>query len=250
MQNITQGMRLDIACVKFGLTESRNKAQSLIKKGKVCVNGTICKRASYAVESCDSISFLESLCFVSRAGEKLHYFLESNPYLTQDFHRLNALDIGSSTGGFSEVLLRLGVESVVCVDVGSNQLHTSLRQNRRVRFYERTDIRNFARENQESQTFSLVVCDVSFISIKDILSAIKALASGLLILLFKPQFEVGVEAKRNKKGVLMESQSAINALNQTLALLENEGFKILVCEESKVKGKEGNVEFFIAAQKL
>ena len=243
-----QKIRLDIACVKLGLCESRNKAQSLIKKGKVCVNDKVCKRVSCEVSSCDSISFLESLCFVSRAGEKLHCFLESNPYLKQNFHRLNALDIGSSPGGFSEVLLNAGVESVVCVDVGSNQLHTSLRQNPRVRFYERTDIRDFARENQESQTFPLVVCDVSFISIKDILSAIKALASGLLILLFKPQFEVGVEAKRNKKGVLMESKSAKVALEQTLALLENKGFRILVCEESKVRGKEGNVEFFIACQ--
>nr|WP_297681476.1 TlyA family RNA methyltransferase [Helicobacter sp.] len=244
----TQKIRLDIACVKLGLCESRNKAQNLIKKGKVCVNDKVCKRVSCEVESHDSISFLESLRFVSRAGEKLYYFLESNPYLKQDFQQYNALDIGASTGGFSEVLLKAGVKSVVCVDVGSNQLHTSLRQNPRVRFYERTDIRNFARENPESQTFSLVVCDVSFISIKDILGAIKALASGLLILLFKPQFEVGVEAKRNKRGVLMESQSAKVALEQTLALLENEGFRILVCEESKVRGKEGNVEFFIACQ--
>ncbi len=246
-----QATRLDIACVKLGLCESRNKAQSLIKKGKVCVNHQVCRKASYEVLASDSLSLLDSLCFVSRAGEKLHYFLESHADLIQDFTTLNALDIGASTGGFSEVLLRAGVQSVVCVDVGSNQLHARLRNNPRVRFYENTDIRAYARQiAHESQTFPLVVCDVSFIALKDILEAIKTLAAGLVILLFKPQFEVGVEAKRNKKGVLMESQSTMRALENTLALLEREEFKILICEESKVKGKEGNVEFFIACQRI
>lgn len=253
MQDLQQGQatRLDIACVKLGLCESRNKAQSLIKKGKVCVNHQVCKKPSYEVLASDSLLLLDSLCFVSRAGEKLYYFLESHPDLIQDFGILNALDIGASTGGFSEVLLEAGVQSIVCVDVGSNQLHARLRNNPRVRFYENTDIRLYAKQiNQESQTFPLVVCDVSFISLKDILEAIKTLAAGLVILLFKPQFEVGIEAKRNKKGVLMESQSIMRALESTLALLEEEQFKILVCEESKVKGKEGNVEFFIACQRI
>lgn len=110
-------MRLDIACVKLGLIESRNKAQDLIKRGKVCVNHQVCKKTSYEVLPSDSISLLESLYFVSRAGEKLHYFLESNPNLIKNFNNLRALDIGASTGGFSEVLLRAGVQSIVCVDV-------------------------------------------------------------------------------------------------------------------------------------
>ncbi|WP_297809911.1 TlyA family RNA methyltransferase [uncultured Helicobacter sp.] len=244
-----QETRLDIACVKLGLCESRNKAQNFIKNGKVCVNGEVCQKVSYEVSPHDSISLLNPLCFVSRAGEKLYYFLKSNPHLTQEFGSLKALDIGASAGGFSEVLLKAGVPSIVCVDVGSNQLHISLRQNPRVKFYERTDIRKFAKEYKESQAFSLVVCDVSFISLKEILSAIKVLASGLVILLFKPQFEVGIRVKRNKKGVLMDSQSIIRTLEQMLMLLNQEGFKILVCEKSKVRGKEGNVEFFIAATK-
>lgn len=239
-------MRLDLACVRLGLVESRNKAQSLIQKGKVCVNHQPCNKASYEVSSKDCITLLESLNFVSRAGEKLYYFLESNPNLVRDFGGLRALDIGASTGGFSEVLLRAGVQSIVCVDVGNHQLHKSLRENPRVRFYENMDIRSFV--GLESQTFPLVVCDVSFIALKDILEAIESLASGLVILLFKPQFEVGIEAKRNKKGVLMESQSTMEALEKTLGLLKN-NFKILCVQESKIKGKEGNVEFFIACQK-
>lgn len=239
-------LRLDIACVKLGIAASRNKAQSLIEKGVILVNKIPCIKSAYMLGVQDEITKLESKIFVSRAGEKLDCFLRANPIF--DFQGKNALDIGASTGGFCEVLLENGVESVVCVDVGENQLHGSLKENPRVRSYEKTDIREFAKRNKEQ--FEIVVCDVSFIGIKDILDSIIALASNQLILLFKPQFEVGREVKRNKKGVVQDKIAVQKALDRALELLEKSGFTLLKCTESQIAGKEGNVEFFIACQKL
>ncbi len=238
--------RLDLACVELGLVQTRNQAHTLIKKGKICVNGNVCLKNAQKVSTKDKITALEPQRYISRAGEKLDIFLNRHPKLLS-LCGISALDIGSSTGGFSGVLLQRGVGALVCVDVGRGQLHESLRQDERVRFYEGTDIRDFARQSDGS--FELVLCDVSFISIHKILESLKKLSRGIVILLFKPQFEVGKEAKRNKRGVLMESQSTKRALEQTLSTLERD-FRILVCEESQVLGKEGNREFFIACQKL
>ncbi|TLD85376.1 TlyA family RNA methyltransferase [Helicobacter sp. MIT 11-5569] len=243
-------MRLDIACVKLGIAPTRNKAHALIQKGKVCINGIPCVKSAYKLLAQDKITSLESQMFVSRAGEKLYYFLEE--YNSLDYKGKSALDIGASTGGFCEVLLQKGVESVVCVDVGNNQLHNSLRENARVKSYENTDIRDFAKRHakQYAKKFDIVVCDVSFIGLKDILDSIVVLSSYQVILLFKPQFEVGREIKRNKKGVVQNREAIKESLENMLILLKKSGFGILECKESKIAGKEGNVEFFIACQKL
>lgn len=238
-------LRLDIACVKLGIASTRSKAHALIQKGKVCVNGTPCVKNAYKLGEQDKITSLETTMFVSRAGEKLHYFLQECDGI--DCKGKSALDIGASTGGFCEVLLQRGVESVVCVDVGSNQLHHSLRENKRVKSYEKTDIRDFATIHKEK--FEIVVCDVSFIRLKEILDSIIALSSDKVILLFKPQFEVDREVKRNKKGVVQNAEAIKKSLENMLALLQKSGFRILECRESKIKGKAGNVEFFIACKK-
>lgn len=239
-------LRLDVACVKLRIASSRNQAHALIKKGKVCVNGIPCAKSAYVLGLKDKITKLESKIFVSRAGEKLHCFLKANPIF--DFQGKSALDIGASTGGFCEVLLENGVESVVCVDVGSNQLHYSLKENSRVKSYEKTDIREFATKYKGE--FEIVVCDVSFIALKEILDSIIALSRDKVILLFKPQFEVGRGVKRNKKGVVRDVIAIQKALENMLELLEKSGFKVLKTMESQIKGKEGNAEFFIACQKL
>lgn len=239
-------LRLDIACVKLGITNSRNKARALIEKGEIFVNGIPCLKSAYKLCMQDKVTSLKSKTFVSRAGEKLYCFLKANPIF--DFRNKNALDIGSSTGGFCEVLLEKGIQSVVCVDVGNNQLHSTLRGNLRVKSFENTDIRDFVKIYTEK--FDVIVCDVSFISIKDILDSIVILAQDKIILLFKPQFEVGREVKRNKKGVVQDKIAIQKALESMLGLLGKNGLKILKCMESEITGKEGNVEFFIACQKL
>ena len=226
------------------LNISRNKASELIKSGKVLSNGEICTKVSSEVSEA-KISLLDEI-YVGRGALKLKSFLETVKF---DLTVKNALDIGSSTGGFMQILLERGVKSVTGVDVGTDQLDASLRSDERVKIYEKTDIREFAK--QEQGKFDLITCDVSFISLAEILPAIGDLASenSLIITLFKPQFEVGVGVKRNKKGVVTDMKAINLAMKRFEVMANSLGFKMIVCKECEVRGKEGNVEFFYAFNK-
>jgi 23S rRNA (cytidine1920-2'-O)/16S rRNA (cytidine1409-2'-O)-methyltransferase len=172
---------------------------------------------------------------VSRAAIKLKGFL---PFTEWNLEGLNGLDIGSSTGGFTQVLLEEGVKSVTCVDVGSDQLHPSLRSDPRVNVYENTDIRTFASES----TYEIVTCDVAFIPLEHILEAIDKLSSRYIIVLFKPQFQVGREVKRDKNGVVKDNSAIGKSMirfEDACALL---GWKLVAKEAAHISGKEGNQE--------
>lgn len=238
-------MRLDLFCVKKGWFPSRNKAQESIQKGLVLVGDCVVLKSAFEVAENAVVRLKDERHFVSRAGEKLWNFLENNPLGITDFV---ALDIGSSTGGFTQVLLQKGAKEVVCVDVGKNQLHKSLREDCRIRLFEETDIREFG--GRITKEFDVIVCDVSFIPIKSIFDSFKERVGGWLILLFKPQFEVGREAKRSKKGVVLDEAKIQESLQIMKDFLENHGFKVAKCEESTPSGKEGNREFFIACQRI
>ena len=226
------------------LNISRNKASELIKSGKVLTNGEICTKVSSEVSEA-KISLLEEI-YVGRGALKLKSFLETVKF---DLTGKNVLDIGSSTGGFMQILLERGVKSVTGVDVGTDQLDASLRSDERVKIYEKTDVREFAKQEQDK--FDLITCDVSFISLAEILPAIGELASGnsLIITLFKPQFEVGVGVKRNKKGVVTDMKAINLAMKRFEVMANGLVFKMIACKECEVKGKEGNAEFFYAFNK-
>lgn len=230
-------MRLDVFLYKHSLAQSRQKAQELISSSLVLVNQKICTKNSYEVLEEDKVEVLEGKMWVSRAGGKLEGFLQ-NKNITICNKRV--LDIGSSTGGFSEVLLEYGAGEIVCVDVGSNQLHPSLKANPKITFYENTDIREFS-----SEGFELVVCDVSFISLRLIFQSIFSLCEGECILLFKPQFEVGKNVKRDKKGVLQDSNAVQKGLSEFVEWIRGFGVQIICVEKSQIKGKSGNEEYFI-----
>jgi 23S rRNA (cytidine1920-2'-O)/16S rRNA (cytidine1409-2'-O)-methyltransferase len=151
------------------------------------------------------------------------------------------LDIGSSTGGFTEVALRRGAKKVVAVDVGRGQLHPKLRGDPRVELFEGTDIREFT----YPERFPVILSDVSFISLLKILPAIGRLGApgGRLLLLFKPQFEVGPEVKRDKRGVVVDSREIERARARFEGEIEKLGWKIEGVYPSPVKGKEGNQEY-------
>ena len=229
-------MRLDLYLTKTFNIQSRNKACELIKSEKVKIDGMIISKPSFNVEENHTIELLEDDFYVSRAAYKLKYFLEELP----DFilENKNALDIGSSTGGFTQVLLENEVSSVTCVDVGSNQLHERIKYHPKITFFENTDIRNF----QSKEIFEIVTCDVSFISILNILNDINRLAPKDIIILFKPQFEVGTNVKRDKKGVVKDKNAILKArqkfVDSTLALNWNLKYSSL----SKLQGKDGNEE--------
>ena len=226
------------------LNISRNKASELIKSGKVLINGEICTKVSSEVSEA-KISLLDEI-YVGRGALKLKSFLEAMKF---DIAGKNALDIGSSTGGFMQILLERGVKSVTGVDVGTDQLDTSLRSDERVKIYEKTDVREFAKTHKNE--FNLITCDVSFISLSEILPAICELASesSLIITLFKPQFEVGVGVKRNKKGVVTDAKAVNLAMKRFEVLASSFKFELIACKECEVKGKEGNAEFFYAFNK-
>ena len=229
-------MRLDNYLVEKGFVESRNKAQALIKAGLVFVNEKVAKKSSYRVEESDSVNVQEHRSYVSRAAFKLDAFLEE---LRLDVQGRVALDIGSSTGGFTQVLLERNVAEVNAVDVGHDQLHHSLREDERVNVYEGCDIRKF----EPNRTFDLVVSDVAFISLLYILEDVQRLASRDIILLFKPQFEVGREVKRDKNGVVLDKKAIANAMQKFEDACAIKGWKLEKKSPSTLSGKEGNLEY-------
>ncbi len=230
-------MRLDYALFNQHLVSSREKAKALVLKNQVLVNQIVISKPSFIVKEGDKIELIAANLFVSRAGEKLGAFLEDHFI---DFTEKVVLDVGASKGGFSQVALLKGAKKVLCVDVGKMQLDESLKQDKRIECYEECDIRRF----KTPEKIDLVLCDVSFISLYCILETILPL-SGEFLALFKPQFEVGRATKRNKKGVVVDKEAILSALENFKNHLKTKDFQILKIQESLVKGKNGNVEFFI-----
>jgi 23S rRNA (cytidine1920-2'-O)/16S rRNA (cytidine1409-2'-O)-methyltransferase len=228
-------IRLDKYLVEQGFFESRNRALDAIKRGKVFVDG-VQGKASLKCDESSVIDIDEEKFYVSRAAKKLELFLESYPLILKE---KTALDIGSSTGGFVQILLENGVQNVTCVDVGSNQLHHSLRDNNKVAVFEETDIRDFKPE----KGFEVVTCDVSFISILQIVEAIDALAMSDMVLLYKPQFEVGRGVKRDSRGVVVDEKAILEAKATFEVKCSELGWELCYTELSKLAGKSGNVEY-------
>jgi len=227
-------MRLDEYLVKNNFVESRNKAKELIKNEKIKVNEKIITKPSFNVENV-KVEILQKI-YVSRAAWKLKNYLEKYDI---DFKEKEVIDVGSSTGGFSEVALEKGAKRVVCVDVGSNQLHKKIKENKKTDVFENTDIRNFYSKNR----FDMLISDVSFISLIKIFDKLNELAKDEMILLFKPQFEVGIQAKRDKKGVVIDDKAIKNAQINFEKKIKEYNWEILKKEISQIKGKEGNIEY-------
>ncbi len=225
-------MRLDEYLLRKGFVTSRNKAKELIKNKKVKVNDELINKPSFNVEN-PEIKILQKV-YVSRAAWKLKNYLEK---YNISFENKNVIDVGSSTGGFSEVALEKGAKKVVCVDVGKGQLHPKIKQNPKVEVYENTDIRDFT----YNEKFDILVSDVSFISLFKIFDKLNEF-SDEMILLFKPQFEVGKDVKRDKRGVVID-KAAIDKARKNFENYISKNYEILRGEESSIKGKEGNIEY-------
>jgi len=230
-------MRLDKYLVEEGYYESRNRAHDAIKEGKVTVDGKKPK-ASAKVDENTVVEVINEKFYVSRAGRKLDGFLAE---YSIDFKEKRALDIGSSTGGFAQIVLEQGVKSLDCVDVGHDQLHISLRKNDKLSLHEETDIRGF----KSDILFEMITCDVSFISILQIIKDIDKLAekgSGIVIL-YKPQFEVGKDVKRDSKGVVQDLDTIARRKEEFEAEAKRLGWIEKVQSLSSLTGKEGNQEY-------
>jgi 23S rRNA (cytidine1920-2'-O)/16S rRNA (cytidine1409-2'-O)-methyltransferase len=228
-------MRLDLYLTTAFDIQSRNKASELIKSNKIKCDGVIITKPSFNVEEHHNIEILEEDFYVSRAAYKLKYFLDE---IKLDLKSQNSLDIGSSTGGFTQILLEKNVKKVTCVDVGSNQLHERIKEDKRISFFENTDIRDF----KSDENFDIVTCDVSFISILYIIEDINRLSSKDIIILFKPQFEVGTNVKRDKKGVVKDKKAIEIARQKFLDKTIELNWKLNYSSFSKLQGKDGNEE--------
>lgn len=180
--------RLDMEMVRRGLVASRSQAESYIKLGKVKVDGRPADKPGQPVSEAVEIRLEQAEQYVSRAGLKLASVAER---LKLDFKNKVVLDVGSSTGGFTDYVLKHGAKKVIGVEVGTDQLHPSLRTEERIELHEQTDIRDF----KTSQEIDAVVIDVSFISLRDILPSVAGLSSRdtQIIAMVKPQFEAGAK---------------------------------------------------------
>ena len=229
-------MRLDKYLVEQGYFESRNRAIEAIKAGEVLLDSHTPKPSSLVKET-SVIEVKTGKYYVSRAARKLEEFLGEYP---ASIAGRRCLDIGSSTGGFTQILLEQGAETVDCVDVGRDQLHDSLRSDKRVDVHEQTDIRDF-----DAPPFEVIVSDVSFISLLHVLEAVDRLAapSADIILLFKPQFEVGREAKRDSKGVVTDKAAIVKAMERFEIATAELGWRMCQKTPSSIVGKEGNWEW-------
>ncbi len=230
-------MRLDLYLYKHFGIQSRNKAAELIKASKVLIGGLAVKKPSFEISEDTKLEILDDEALVSRAGEKLKIFLASAGI---DVNKKRVLDVGSSTGGFAQVLLQRGANEVYCVDVGSKQLHSSLRTNEKIQLFENCDLRDF----DQTCDFDLLTCDVSFISLSLLLKNIDSLAKSEIVLLFKPQFEVGKNVKRNKKGKVMNENAIVLAMKSFEEEAKNIGWDLRLTLPSEVLGKNGNTEYF------
>lgn len=231
--------RLDKFLVEKDLTESREKAIELIKAGFVKVNGKPIKKPSFKVSEKDCMEIEKQFPYVSRAGLKLEGALTVFNLSVKD---KVCLDIGASTGGFTDCLLKFGAKKVYAVDSGTKQLHQSLKNNPKVISMERTNAR-YLTKSQIPEEIEFLVCDVSFISVLKILPNIKQLLKEDFegVVLIKPQFELSRE--KLKKGVVKKKEFHIQAIEKVLNGLKEAGFGICNLDFSIPFGTDGNIEF-------
>ena len=238
---MSEKRRIDQLLVERGLAQSRQRAQSALMAGLVYVSGQRVDKAGALVAADAAIELRGETCpYVSRGGLKLARAVEA---FGLDLTDAVCMDVGASTGGFTDCMLRSGAAKVYCVDVGYGQLDWKIRSDPRVVVMERTNIR-YVTPEQLGEPLDLSVVDVSFISLKLVLPVIKTLLkpTGQVLCLIKPQFEAGKE-KVGKKGVVREKSTHKEVLDNFVALADELQFKILGLTFSPVKGPEGNIEF-------
>ena len=238
--------RLDAALVARGLASSRERARALILAGQVRVNGTVISKAGAPVDPGADISLIEpDHPYVGRGGIKLAHALDVFAIDVRD--RLG-LDVGASTGGFTDVLLRRGARQVVALDVGHGQLDWRLRSDPRVVVLERINARLLvpAQLPAAARTFDVITMDLSFISVRQVLPAIVPLLSdgGDLVVLVKPQFEAGRD-EVGKGGLVRDAAVHARVVEEVSAAADALGLTRIAMTESPITGTEGNREFFL-----
>lgn len=229
--------RLDQYLAAQQLVTSRSQAESYIKLGKVLVNGKVARKPGQLVSSEDTIALTATEQYVSRAALKL---ASIHAQFGVDFTGKVVLDVGSSTGGFTQYALQQGAQKVIAVEVGTNQLHPSLHGDARIELHEKTDIRNFSTK----QAIDIVVADVSFVSLREIMPSVRTLCgpNTKLMIMVKPQFEAA-HSDLKHKGVIKNDKMRRQILKDFEQWVSG-SFVVLDKADSQVSGFKGNVERF------
>lgn len=234
--------RLDHLLVEKGLVETRSQAESYIRLGEVRVEDKVIKKPGYFVAEETEVTLGVKTQYVSRAALKLASVVN---IFHLDFKNKIVLDVGSSTGGFTDYALQHGAKKVLSVDVGTNQLHPKLRKDSRVELHEKTDIRDF----QTKEKIDIVVIDVSFISMKLILNYVAKIApNSQIIAMCKPQFEA--EREQLNKGIVKNQKIRRIIVHQMEDWLKSNNFLIQNKADSAVSGEKGNIERFYKLLKI
>jgi 23S rRNA (cytidine1920-2'-O)/16S rRNA (cytidine1409-2'-O)-methyltransferase len=235
-------VRLDQSLVQLGLAASRSQAENYIKLGYVSVNGNPISKTGFMMSPSDKLRLNMQDQYVSRAGLKLASVAKA---LKLDFTDKTVLDIGSSTGGFTDYALQKGASKVIAVDVGTNQLHSSLRGDKRIELHEKTDIRDF----KPNESIDIILADLSFISLREILPRVAQQANKRtqIVAMVKPQFEAANNQLKHK-GVIKNEKMRRDILKDFESWAAS-GFIIQDKADSQVTGAKGNRERFYLLSK-
>ena len=237
-----QKQRLDKTMVARGHAATRSAAENWIRLGKVLVDGAVAHKPGMFVDESTQIKLVAHERYVSRAGLKLASVAQQ---LNISFDNTIVLDVGSSTGGFTDFALQHDAKKVYAVDVGTDQLHPSLRGNKRIELYEKTDIRDFV----PSETPDMVVIDVSFISLRQILPHVAKIVdkNTTIVAMVKPQFEA--QRQQLTRGGVVKNDGVRRAILREFEQWVRANFIIIDKADSEVKGAHGNLERFYILRK-
>ena len=233
--------RLDKEIVTRNLAPTRAKAQELIKNGSIKLNGKIVTKSSVDVLPSDIIELIDAttLKYVSRAGLKLEKAID---VFNIDFKDKNVMDIGSSTGGFTDCALQNGAKHIVAIDVGTNVMHPSLRDNPNITLLEQTNIKDL--DNGYFKDIDIIVIDVSFISLSKIFE--KIFSSRIkcnIMALIKPQFECGKKIADKFKGVILNPKIHSEIIQNVIGMATDFGYNLINLSPSPIHGGDGNIEY-------
>ena len=241
-------MRADVYLVSGGFVKSRSAAQNLISKGGVSINGKLVTKPSENIDENaeNTVEITQKEKYVGRGGYKLEYALE---HFGISVEGMTAIDVGASTGGFTDCLLQKGAVKVFAVDSGENQLDSSLADDVRVVNIEKYNARNLKKEDFPAN-IDIAVMDVSFISQTLIIPALSQLLNdgAIFVSLIKPQFEVGRSAV-GKKGIVKNPKDRQNAVRNVISFAESFGLGCFGLDESVITGGDGNIEYVAAFKK-
>jgi 23S rRNA (cytidine1920-2'-O)/16S rRNA (cytidine1409-2'-O)-methyltransferase len=239
-----KGIRLDRLLVERGIIESREKARAIILEGNVLVDGRLVDKPGSTVKADASLQILKRMPYVSRGGLKLEGALKG---FNIDPTGKVAMDVGASTGGFTDCLLQHGAKKVYAIDVGYGQFNWGLRNDTRVILLEKTNIRYLERSVIQDQV-DIATIDVSFISLLKVIPKVLEFMrpGGEIIALIKPQFEVG--RKDVNKGVVRDEGKRLKAVEMIKSKSEEMGLQVKGVMVSPIRGPKGNIEYFIYLQ--